>query len=141
MRVATGVPIYEVFRRLSLLDAGIQTITLTAATCILVLFGNKIINKICNKATIIEMDKNKHVLASLFFQAVAAANQPLRVLLPWIGATFITMVISAFTQVALLRFENELHVVHLCGKRMADSLSHLSQLMQDSNEICIIVFA
>lgn len=151
IRMATGVPLSEAFKSMSLSQAAFDSAIIIVSTVTIVLFGNKLIAYIGKKVDQVsieeeagmEIGKQKPLLGILATIA-SAAERPAGVLLPWFGVAYCSTVLSAFAEVVVERLSCTDHGFHefagVCACRMATFLRDTAQLMQDTTEIVMITF-
>lgn len=143
VRVATGVPLVELFQSMTVAEAGIRSLALIIGTTLLVVLGNKTITFMCNglsKAIDPEDTPTDSTAVDLLSDAIRAAERPSSVVLPFFGAAFCSTVIAAFGEVALMKLDVSEKTMAWGGKAIG-ILREAAQLLQDTSEILIIVFA
>ena len=145
-RVATGVPLVDIFHKLTLAEAAIQSAGLIGIAVIAVLFGNQIIAFVGSKLESflgrVGEDAPRGPIGQLFGTVIDAAEKPCQALLPWFGFAYCSTVISAFSEVAVERITQNGTggFWEAAGANVMNLLCDFAQLMQDASEIVIIVF-
>jgi hypothetical protein len=148
IRMATGVPLSEAFKSMSLTQAALDSVITITATVSIVLFGNKLISYIGKRVEQVPLEENgkqTKPLLGIVATIASAAERPAGVLLPWFGVAYCSTVLSAFAEVVVERLSCSDHGLHefagVCACRMATVLKDTAQLMQDTTEIVMITFA
>ncbi|KAI3434983.1 hypothetical protein D9Q98_003035 [Chlorella vulgaris] len=128
---------------MSLEQAALRSAGLIAATVVGVILGNKLLALVGAKMDVVnERMRRSNGLDLLMGTALASVHRPALVLLPWYGFFYILLIASAFADVAVLRLDAQVHTVtHLCAAQVLEFLNHTSQLMQDTSELVLIIFA
>ncbi|KAL4435614.1 hypothetical protein ABPG77_002577 [Micractinium sp. CCAP 211/92] len=141
---ATGVPLVEAFQQLTLQQAGLRSLALVLATALGVLVGNKLLDVMGTKMeAVAEKTRNSSGLSLLVGTALASVYRPAKMLLPVYGGFYSLLVVTALAEVAVSRMDDQhIHsMLYVCGERLLDVLKGLAQLMQDTSELVLIVFA
>jgi len=163
LRVATGVPLVDIFQTMSLSHAFVETLALIGIIAAVVFFGNEIIVAFGNylnrllggslssstdgdgSSSEVPASQRRHrPLARLLSTVILAAERPASVLLPWFGIAYSSTVVAAFAEIAVCRLTTRtggvIKLAGMCGNRVVDFLKDTAQLMQDTSEVVVIVF-
>ncbi|PSC76963.1 mechanosensitive ion channel isoform A [Micractinium conductrix] len=140
---ATGVPLVETLRVLTLQQAAVRCAVLVIATAVGVAFGNKLLDLAgAQMESVAERTRRSSGLPLLMGTALAAVHRPAKLLLPTYGFFYTLLVLTAFTEVALTHMDAHMHtVLHLCGSQVLGFFKSLAQVTQDTSELLLIVFA
>lgn len=141
---ATGVPLVEALQQLSLQQAGLRSLALVLATTVGVLLGNKLLDLMGTKMeAVTEKTRNASGLTLLIGTALASVYRPAKMLLPVYGGFYSLLVVTALAEVLVSRMDDRhIHgMLYVCGEQLLGFLKALAQLMQDTSELVLIVFA
>lgn len=144
-RVATGVPLVDIFHTLTVAEAAFQSAALIGIAVIAVVFGNQIIKFLGTKLEKffgrVGHDAPRGPLGQFLGTVIDASEKPCQALLPWFGFAYCSTVISAFSEVAVGRMTQQgSGVLGAAGNKLMSMLCHTAQLMQDTSEVVLIIF-
>ncbi|EFN57141.1 hypothetical protein CHLNCDRAFT_143473 [Chlorella variabilis] len=139
---ATGVPLLEAMKQMTLQQAAVHSGGLIAATVVGVVAGLRLLELVGEQLEAVNARVGRsNGLDVLVGTALASVHRPALVLLPWYGFFYILLVASAFAKVAVTRLDATLHAVtHMCAHQLAGWLSGAAQLMQDTSQLVLIIF-